>query len=181
MKKPNGLVLVTGISTSGKSTIAKELSKRGYEAHDLEHNGISAWHNKLTGVRAAEFGQVPEQSETWLNQHEWIIDINWVKQKAEESLSKTIFLCGGGSNESEISELCAKVIWLATDETTIRKRVVRPRDHTYGTQLHELELIITGNKEKEAEYRDLGAIIINARQSINDVADSILAECLELT
>lgn len=34
------LVLITGISTSGKSSIAKELSRRGYEAYDTEHNGI---------------------------------------------------------------------------------------------------------------------------------------------
>lgn len=65
------LILITGISTSGKSTIAKELVKRGYEAYDTEHNGISAWYNKETNERAAEFGQVPERTKEWMDQHEW--------------------------------------------------------------------------------------------------------------
>ena len=53
------LTLITGTSTSGKSAVAKELVKRGYEAYDTEHNGISAWYNKKTNKRAAEFGEIP--------------------------------------------------------------------------------------------------------------------------
>jgi dephospho-CoA kinase len=63
------LILITGSSTSGKSTVANALTERGYEAYDLERNGISAWHNKQTGERVAEFKDMPERAAHWLGQH----------------------------------------------------------------------------------------------------------------
>ncbi|HET6747059.1 MAG TPA: hypothetical protein VFH06_03075 [Candidatus Saccharimonadales bacterium] len=89
------LILITGISTSGKSSIAEELVERGFEAYDTEHNGISAWFNKETGERAAEFGQVADRSKKWMDQHEWRMSMDWVRRKVEESTNKQIFLCGG--------------------------------------------------------------------------------------
>lgn len=69
------LILITGISTSGKSSIATELIGRGYEAYDTEHNGISAWFNKETGERAAEFGHVADRTKEWMDRHEWRMSI----------------------------------------------------------------------------------------------------------
>jgi shikimate kinase len=170
------LILITGISTSGKSSIAKELIKQGFEAYDTEHNGISAWFNKETGEKAAEFGQVADRTKEWMDQHEWRMSMDWVRQKVEESADKQIFLCGGGANEPEVRELCDKVIWLKTDEATIRSRINNPRDHTYGTKPHELERILEGNGRKEAEYQEYGAIMVDARQSFEKVVDEILAK-----
>jgi shikimate kinase len=167
-------ILITGISTSGKSTIAKELARRGYEAYDTEHDGISAWFNKETSERAAEFGQIPERTKEWMDKHEWRMSMDWVRQKAEEATSKPIFLCGGGANEPEVRDLCGKVIWLKTDEATIRSRVNNPRDHTYGTKPHELKRILESNKRKEVEYLACGAVMIDARRSIDEVVDEIL-------
>ncbi len=62
-----------------------------------------------------------------------------------------------------------------TDEETIRKRVLFPRDHTYGTKPHELAKAIADNERKEAEYRRLGAIMVDARQPIEKVVDEIIA------
>ncbi len=168
------LILITGISTSGKSTIAKELTKRGFEAYDTEHNGISAWFNKETNERAAEFGKVPERTKAWMDAHEWRISMDWVRQKAKEAVNKPIFLCGGGANEPEIRALCSKVIWLKTNEATIRARVNNPRDHTYGTKPHELERILEGNKQKEAGYLEYGAIMVDATQTTSNVVSEIL-------
>jgi shikimate kinase len=168
------LVLITGISTSGKSTVAKELSKRGLEAYDTEHNGISAWFNKDTGSRDAEFGKVPERTIAWFDSHEWRISMEWVHDINARAKDHTVFLCGGGANEAEVRALCGAVIWLQTDETTIRKRVNIPRDHTYGTKPHELEAAIRSNIIKEAEYRNLGAAVVDARQPTGKVVDEIL-------
>lgn len=154
--------------------MAKELSHRGYEAYDLEHNGISAWFHKENGTRDAEFGQVQDRSKEWDDVHEWIVSIDWVREIAKKAADKPIFLCGGGANEKDIIALCDKVIWLRTDEKTIRERVNIPRDHTYGTVPHELAAAIEGNKIKEAEYQENGAIMIDARQSKPDIVEQVL-------
>jgi len=175
------LAFITGISTAGKSTVAKELSKLGYEAYDTEHDGMSAYFNIATGERAAGFNEAPERTEAWLDQHEWLIDENKVAslQEKAEAESKTIFLCGGSENESEVHAMCKWVIWLKTDEETIRRRVNNPRDHDYGTRPHELARAITSNKEKETGYRNNGAIIIDARQPIHKVIEEILSITVE--
>ena|SRR3990167_6985287 len=168
------LIFITGISTAGKSAVAEELSQRGYEAYDTEHDGISAWHDKKSGKRVAEMGKMPERTEDWLSKHEWLISSDWVADIAKKAQSKTIFLCGGSANESQIRAMCDVVIFLKTDETTIRQRVANDRDHDYGTKAHELTLIIESNQQKEAEYHQYGAIMIDATRSIDEVIDEIL-------
>ncbi len=168
------LAFVTGISISGKSTMVTELSRRGYEAHDLEHNGMSAWFHKQTGTRDAEFGQVPERTKAWMDAHEWRVSVDRVSAIAGRVGERIVFLCGGGANEQAVIELCDAVIWLQTDEATIRQRVTAPRDHTYGTKPHELIAIIEGNQRKEQYYRALGAMIIDARRPMSVVADDIV-------
>lgn len=170
------LILITGISTSGKSSIAKELVKRGYIAYDTEHNGISAWYDKQTGEKVSEFGEMPERTAEWLNRHEWRISMEWVIKKAEEAKNSLIFLCGGGANEKEVQALCQYVVWLNTDEATIQERVARPRDHDYGTNSHELTAILEENRKKEADYRGSGAIMIDATKPLDEVVDTILAK-----
>lgn len=168
------LIFITGTSTSGKSTITRLLLEQGYEAHDTEHNGISAWFNKKTGERAAEFGQVPERTPQWFDQHEWRIDESWVRDIAAHAKEKPIFLCGGAANEQVIRDLSEVVVWLKTDEETIRKRVNRPRDHTYGTKPHELAVAINENTVKEQDYRSHGAVMVDVRQPIDQVIEAIL-------
>lgn len=168
------LIFITGISTSGKSTIAKELQNRGYESYDTEHNGISAWFNKQTGNRAAEFGEMPERTPEWLGRHHWLIDKDWVIKMSDKAKDKPIFLCGGAANEAEIRELCQKVIWLKTNEATIRQRVNNPRDHDYGTKPHELARAIEGNKQKQAEHEVYGAIMVDATRPIGQVIEDVV-------
>jgi len=159
--------------------MAKELPKRGYEAHDLEHNGISAWFHKEKGTRDAEFAQVPDRSKEWADAHEWRVSIDRVNDIVKKAADRPIFLCGGGANEKDIINLCDKVIWLKTDEETIRSRVNIPRDHTYGTKPHELTAAIEGNKRKEKEYEQMGAIMIDARRSLDKVVDDVVTMSLD--
>jgi gluconate kinase len=173
------LIFITGISTSGKSTMAGELMLRGYEAHDLEHNGISAWFHKEKGTRDAEFGKVPERTKEWADSHEWRVSMDRIHDIAKQSEDKLIFLCGGGANEKDIIALCDKVIWLKTDDETIRQRVNIPRDHSYGTKPHEFTAIIGSNKTKEREYEEMDAILVDARQPINEVVTDVIKVALQ--
>jgi shikimate kinase len=171
------LIFVTGISTSGKSTIAKELTKRGYEAYDTEHENHSAWYDSKTGERVAGFNEIPERTQEWLDEHEWNIDLNWVKSMKIKAKNKLIFLCGGSHNKVEVRKLCDKTVWLITDEETIRNRVKIPRDHDFGTKSHELEGTIEWNKINEEEFRNYGAVMIDATQPLDKVVDKIVSIC----
>jgi shikimate kinase len=168
------LILITGTSTSGKSSVAQELKAWGYEAYDTEHDGISAWHNKKTGEKIAEFGEIPERTPEWLSEHEWLMSLDWVNKISEKAKDMTIFLCGGAANEAEVRKVCQTVIWLKTDEATIRKRVNVARDHDYGTKPHELDQAIKESNYGNIAYPAMGATIIDATQPLDRVVDDIL-------
>lgn len=168
------LVLINGISTAGKSSIARELIDRGYEAYDIERNGISAWYNIESGERAAEFGKVPERTKEWMDQHEFRMSIDWLNDTAEKAKTNLIFLCGAAANDKEVYKRCDIVFWLKTDEHTIRNRLSIPREHTFGTKPHELERILKGNIRKQKEYENAGAVIIDARRDLGAVIDEII-------
>lgn len=155
--------------------MAAELRGHGYVAYDLEHNGLSAWFNKESGAKAAEFGQVPERTHAWLSAHEWRIDISKIIQLIQDGDGGSIFLCGGGANQDELMALCDKTIWLQTDEATIRARVHNKRDHSYGTKPHELAKAIQDNINGESHFRNAGAVIVGARQPKEIVLKEILS------
>ena len=46
------LVLVTGLSGSGKSTVYRELVELGHEAYGFDEDGFGEWVDKATGPRA---------------------------------------------------------------------------------------------------------------------------------
>ena len=168
------LIFITGVSTAGKSTTAKELVNRGYEAYDAERHGMSAWYDKKTGKQAAGFNAIPQRTKEWYEQHEWRLSIDRVKELAKKAMDKPIFLCGTFSNNKEIIALCSIVVWLKTNEKTIRERVTKPRDHDWGNVPYELALTLANNKTSEAEYRKAGAIIIDATKPTDVVVDNIL-------
>src|SRR5215471_18443927 len=89
--------LIFGLSGSGKSTVQKELQRRGYHAIETDFEpGLSAWINKRTGKKAPE--TTPPFTQAWLDKHEW----NWDKDRVESLLQDTsqdaIFFCGGANN-----------------------------------------------------------------------------------
>jgi shikimate kinase len=168
-------VFITGASTAGKSTIARELSKLGYAAYDTEQNNMSAWYNKKSGKRVAGLGEIPNRTQKWFDQHEWLISVEQVKNLATQAGGKPIFLCGIASNHYEIRKLCSSTVWLKSDSATIKQRVKLPRDHDWGTRPHELKGAIAGNQQGEIDYQNYGAIMIDATQPLERVIDEILS------
>ena len=169
------LIFITGVSTAGKSTVAKELVNRGYEAYDAERHGMTAWYDNKTGKQAAGFNAIPQRTKDWYDQHEWRLSIDRVKELAAKARDKPIFLCGNFSNNKEITALCSTVVWLKTNEKTIKQRVTHPRDHDWGNKPYELATTLANNKTFESEYRKSGAIIIDSTQPIERVVNSVLS------
>lgn len=168
------LIFITGTSAAGKTTIAKELGSRGYEAYDTDHGNISSWYDKETGERVGGLNEIAERSEVWLDQHEWNISLEWVKEMARKAKHKNIFVCGGSHNKLQVRALCDLTIWLMINESVIRERLKSVRDHDYGKTPQELELILKWNKLNEMEHREYGAIMINATQPTEKVVDEII-------
>lgn len=168
------LIYVTGISGAGKSTIAEELKKRGYEAYDADSEGFNAFYDRETGEKIETSKNDNPHSPEWGKKYIWKTSRKKVEELVAKAKKETIFLCGSSSNEKEIWDLLTKVICLVLDEKTLRHRIATRTSNDFGKADHELVDILEWNKASEENYRKVGASIVDTTQPLNVIVDEIL-------
>jgi len=166
------LIYVTGISGSGKSAIRDELGKRGYPAYDLDE-GFKGWYNKKTDTRSKKEKPWEDSPSLSRSLYRMKIERAKVEELAVRAKNETIFLCGGGPNDTDMRDLFDKVIHLSITEKTLRERLAI-RANNYGKHPDDLKDILQWHKEIDEHTAGLGAVIVNAEQTLDKVADEIL-------
>jgi dephospho-CoA kinase len=167
------LIYVTGPSGAGKSTVRKELQTRGYEAHDTDEDGMSAWHNIETGEKVQRPSEA-ERSPDWYKHHAYRMSPERVKALAERAKNKLIFLCGIPSNDLELAEYYDKVICLVISEEVMKQRVASRETNNFGKAADELELMLYWHGKMLVRYEKFGATMIDATQPVETVIEEIL-------
>lgn len=115
-----GLVWVTGISGSGKSSVCVALRSLGHRAVDSDREGFSYWVHRRTGeVIVDPPYPVPPG---WLGNFAWKIDVVRVKVLAVAATSTETFLCGNAENEFDVWQYFDQVVCLVVDDETLRHR-----------------------------------------------------------
>jgi adenylate kinase family enzyme len=165
--------LITGMTGTGKTTIAKELQNRGYPAHDTDRvKGLSAWIERTTGLpRPKDFSSAAD----WVDRYDWL----WNGQLLQEFLNaqtQTVFFCGSSSNQENFYNLFTKVFLLEVDEKTLKHRILESkRDHEFGKRPGEIEIILGWLDDFQERTKALGATAIDAIQPLDQVINDILA------
>lgn len=167
------LIYITGPSGAGKSTVRNELVKRGYEAHDTDEDGLSAWYDNQT-LEPVEFPKPDDRPEGWFERHDFRLSAERLKELAEHAKTKLIFLCGIPANDNEFREYYDKIICLVIDEETMKRRVATRTTNGFGKSPDELKLMLYWHGKMLERYKEWGATMIDASQSIDDVVAAIL-------
>lgn len=166
-------VLITGIAGTGKSTIAKELTKRGVATIDLHDvPGLFFWQDKKT-KETIEYA--PVHSKEWFDAVDRLCDI----KKMNELLARQpdIVMAGStsGSNQKEFFSLFDKIILLQGDpETLVHRMQTRTNKSGYGKTEAEQEDNIEWQKEYDPLLISLGAIPVSTVGELDDVVDKII-------
>lgn len=169
------LILVTGISGAGKSTVCQELKSRGYEAYDSDEDNISAWCDNETGEKVT----ASERTPAFRARHSWKMTRARVEDLAGRAKNHPVFLCGVATNENEVWDLFCKVIALTVDENTLRQRIFHRSTNDFGKAVHEWNEILAWQRNTEAAYRQFGHIIIDATRPLSQVVDEVLSVAKE--
>ncbi|MDP8996880.1 MAG: AAA family ATPase [Pseudomonadota bacterium] len=170
--------LIEGVSGTGKTTVAKELLRRGYHVNDgdneLAYRGYPQTGeplNKSDLVRAMEN---PE----WGQKH-WLWDIDKVKFMIANHATPISFFCGGSRNFPRFIDLFDGVFILEVSDLNlllrrIDERVARdPTD--WGAKPEEKELIARTHATKEDTPAN--GVVIDATAPLQQVVDEILSKC----
>lgn len=168
-------ILITGVGGSGKTTIIKELSKRGHTAIDLDDTDICFWLNKKTGEKSEYVeGTGPE----WLDNNSWRLDVNNLKKLIEGfSPSENIFMGGkiAKSQLEEVSSLFDKIFLLnPSDSALAHRQSTREKENNFARSKEEQKHVAEKRKQFQDECIKNGAILIDGDKSVEEVLGKIL-------
>ena len=166
--------LIEGVSGAGKTTVATELQRRGYQAihgdRELAYRG-----DPETGLPALP--GTGEATAAWLSEH-WIWDVAKVRAYLANHDEPVTFFCGGSRNFTKFIDLFDGVFVLEVDLDTMNRRIdervaLEPTD--FGGTPEERELIarLFATKEDVPKH----AVSIDATAPIARVVDEILRQC----
>jgi len=171
------LFFITGSAGTGKTTVGRVLKTRGYEAYDVDEDGLAKWQHNQTGYIHPKSSVKREQrTPDFLANHSW----NFPRQEAEVLAAKAenmpIFLCGALANEDELYDLFGGRFALYVDDEILAHRLATRTSGDWGKQPHELQHTLEHHSEAYEKYRRLGFIIVDATQPLESMVDYIIQE-----
>lgn len=168
--------LIDGVSCSGKTSVATELQRRGYQVihgdRELKYRG-----DRETGTPVAMPADFPDDRSRaeWISEHLcW--PVGEVQRLVDNKDVPVTFFCGGSRNTAQFIDLFDGVFVLDIDAATLTRRLdERPEDEWGGRGRHaESELFLRLHDTKE----DVPAgHVIDATQPLEVVVGEILRLC----
>ncbi|GAB3014824.1 nucleoside kinase [Nocardioides flavus (ex Wang et al. 2016)] len=154
--------LVEGVSGTGKSSVCRELRRRGHHAVDGDR--------ELAYQGDPETGMATDTADH--EHHVWDLDL--VRAMAADHRERATFFCGGSRNFPRFLDLFDEVFVLDVDVDTLHQRLDQRPPDEWGSRPAERELIVRLHDSKE-DVPGVG-VVIDATRPIGEVVDEILQE-----
>lgn len=164
---------VTGAPGAGKTTLQKELKRRGFDARDIDNSNLGGPHNKTSGNRIT-IPPADKRTPEWFEAHEWRVYPDAFHELKMNAAVKDIVLFGVAATDSKILHVFDKILYLQLDDETLQRRLQSRTDNDYGKNDFELKEIIERKHGLDAEYAPRDVTNIDATGPINEVADKIM-------
>jgi dephospho-CoA kinase len=163
--------LITGVAGTGKSTVAAELSKRGYAAFDADA-GFSYYVEKSTGKRC-DHPQTP--SLEWYAQHERVFDEAVLEHIFADYEGEPLFLASITANQSKYYDRFDKIFLLSADDQTIATRLKMRTNSDFGKHPVDMHRVLSGKADFDESVKKAGAVVIDSTQPLEKVVGQILS------
>jgi gluconate kinase len=173
-------VQIAGCSCAGKSAVAAVLARRGLVSLDADADPLLARFVDPAGAVVADGPAAPDFA--WLARHRWAWDPARLDELIRAAAPATLYVCGGADNQHEVAARFTQVFLLEIDEATMLARLYARRDHhDWGRIGDTREYLRRKLPALQDSLRASGAIPIDARRPLDQVADAILARALPMS
>jgi hypothetical protein len=157
--------LVEGVSGTGKTSVCRELQRRGYFAvngdTELAYQGDPDTGEPLAGARHEH--------------HIW--DVDRVRALIADQNQEMAFFCGGSRNFSKFIGLFDGVFVLQIDAVTLNRRLDdRPEDEWGGRPAERARVVRMHRTQEDVPGN---AIVIDATAPLAQVVDEILRQAVK--
>jgi hypothetical protein len=171
-------VLITGYPDTGKSSVAKELQRRGHIAYDTETmRGYMHTESGQTGARIPLPQPVPRG---WF---ETPGGYNWDIPRVIALLNtyEDVFICALADNQETIYKEFDKIFLLKLEDIEMAHRLHSRTSTNYGKDPSEVADILTNHQPFEKSLLSrTSAILVNTTPTVVGVVDEILSQINEV-
>lgn len=168
------LIWLTGVPGAGKSTVRRELLRRGHVAYDADEDGFRVWRHRHSGDFVNDPGR-GRRPPDWHEEHWFPIVRKRVMDLAGPVRDSNVFLAGSVPNEDEVWDLFDLAICLVVDDGTLTHRLATRTDNDFAKTAAVRNAVLGWNPHSEATYRGFGATIIDGTRPLPAVVDDVLA------
>lgn len=166
-------VFITGISGSGKSTIATELARRGFVVFDIDKvMGSCNWYD--SNGKVADYH--PGVGKKWLSKHQWICDFDQIKDMVKKLKRDEVFIVGITDNQSNFIDYFDQIFLLQISNNDLLNRLKKRTSNDFAQNAEEQEYLLETKEDFEQKMLGNGAISLNASLSISDITNKILSK-----
>jgi thymidylate kinase len=163
--------LIEGVSGAGKTAVATELERRGYQV--VHGDRVLAYRgDPETGAPLTP--ETEPATAVWLSEHH-IWDRAKVAALVADQAATATFFCGSARNVAKFIHLFDRVFVLDVDLDTMKRRIAErvARDPSdFGGRPEEFELAVRLHATKQ--HVPKGGIVIDATAPLSRVIDEIL-------
>lgn len=165
------VILLTGLSGTGKSSVIRELSSRGYRAVDLDTEEYSQWIHQDTGRPAS----APEPGEFPWDELDWVWREDRVYDLLSEKMFDPLFVSGTAINQGKFRQKFDAIILLSAPFEVIAERLARRAGNTYGASPADRDRVLEQIETVEPLLRNAADHEIDTSVPLDKVVDKILA------
>lgn len=170
-------IYITGVSGSGKTTVAKELGKRGLYAISIDEvSGLCSWIHQETGENHR--GKDTELTLEFVNAHAWICDTEYLDKLLSENVD-IAFVLGKAGNQDEFLHIFDKILLLECSPETFSARIDARTDNDFGKDPKIKSQILNRYEAYAEKMLAKGAISIDTEKPIDEVVEKIIEQALD--
>lgn len=160
--------LIEGVSGAGKTTVAEELERRGYQAV----HGDRVLARRGDPITGEVFNHVDAKWSLEQRHQHHIWDVDRVRAIVTDNSRTLTFFCGGARNSATFLDLFDAVFVLEVDIDTLNGRLDARSAEEFGNVPEERALVLRVHRTRED--LPIGGVSIDANRPVTEVVDEIL-------
>lgn len=157
------LFFISAVSGTGKTTLMRELQRRGEEAHDTDTECIRC--SKQTGEPIG-------YDEAKRDGYNWIYPTEHLQSLKAQSRAKNIFLLGSIDNFGEVKAAADDFIWMTVPLDVLIHRL-DTREKEYGKSDSERQPILALYQKMQSTISP-STFTLDATKPVGNIADDLL-------
>jgi dephospho-CoA kinase len=165
-------IFVTGISGTGKTTIANKLKDKDFNIIDIDYvPNLCAWVNLKTGEKSM-LRNTESPNNKFIDEHDYICDTKQLQEMMKDK--ETVFVFGSVGDNSSLLHLFDKTILLQCKPETLVERLKNRDTNDMGKKEEVQQRMLEWKKVFDALMIESGAIVVDTEKPVEKVVDEII-------